>query len=272
MTKLFSGSDALGQWLKKQIDSDSLSSIEIYKYLIENGFEHPQGGVDWLRWAQFKAVHGIPEKSYEQELRLQKMPLALAHRLREFARNLKELDKEFDSNTEKISTNKEFDFDEGRIKKAYILKTNSFSIEDFLDKLQPERKVEILIHILNLHQKTSDKLIKELLDEDKNDLITSLIDKITLVTERAATLSKMKLYSFYIAGQDLIYESLESAINVSEQFKKIYTLLGVTKCINGETHLNLEILNSNTGDVESRQCELKKLIDNYFSFLPKVFE
>jgi len=99
-----------------------------------------------------------------------------------------------------------------------------------------------------------------------------LIDKITLVTEQAATLSKVKIHSFYLASQDLVYESLESAINVSEQFKKIYTSLEITKCINGEMHLNLEILNSDSGDVKSRQCELKKLIENYFSFLPKVFE
>jgi len=50
------------------------------------------------------------------------------------------------------------------------------------------------------------------------------------------------LSSFNIASQEFIYESLEPATKASEQFKKIYTLLGITECIRKKMYLNLEIL------------------------------
>lgn len=51
-----------------------------------------------------------------------------------------------------------------------------------------------------------------------------------------------ELSSFNIASQEFIYESLEPATKASEQFKKIYTLLGITECIRKKMYLNLEIL------------------------------
>jgi len=61
----------------------------------------------------------------------------------------------------------------------YALRTNSFSIAHFLNKLQSERKVEALVHILYIHTKTDNKLIKEILDEEENDLtpLIALVDR-----------------------------------------------------------------------------------------------
>jgi len=159
-----------------------------------------------------------------------------------------------------------FEFDLGG---CYVIQTKPFEVAPLLMSLfSPKNEFHVLAYIFDLHQETGNKLIKEILDEDGNDLIP-LIDKhpshrYKQVREFLMRFKKREILegegksSFKLGPLFCQFESLKPAIKMSKKLKKLYTLLGITERINGKMYLNLD-----------SWFNLTDLMVIYSSFLPK---
>lgn len=232
-------------WLADQIANKSLSSTEINNYLINNGFEHPHGGVDWPKWEEFNR-----------------------HRNSLLTPSDKASSTTLDHSTSKKDARITLDLRSRRLKNLYKLKTNGFFIEDAINKLPIEQKLSTLKHIASLHIQLEGDLIEELIDIDGNDLMT-LINSKGCSSELANDLSEIEFSSFFVAPNELCFDNIELAQHASIQFRKIFIMLGIIIESEMGCFLNLGTLDSIQFQKNINTCEYEETIANYLSLFPK---